>query len=132
VVSCFIECGSEILLLLRHADKPQGGTWGVPAGKVETNESLESAIIREVYEETTIQIKNEELLYFKKVYVKFPTYDFVYHMFSTEIKEKNTVKLLASAHEKYIWVTPSKALSMNLIQDEDACIRLFYGIKSTF
>jgi ADP-ribose pyrophosphatase YjhB (NUDIX family) len=35
VVSCFVEYKNEILLLLRQDHKPQGNTYGVPAGKID-------------------------------------------------------------------------------------------------
>ncbi len=35
VVSCFVEYNDEILLLLRQDHKPEGNTYGVPAGKID-------------------------------------------------------------------------------------------------
>jgi len=31
-------------------------------------------------------------------------------------------------HKKYVWRTPEDALKENLIQDLDACIKMFYKI----
>ncbi|MGV9857641.1 NUDIX domain-containing protein [Gordonia sp. NPDC003425] len=45
------------LLLVRRAREPQAGRWSVPGGKVEAGESLRDAVIREVLEETGIEIE---------------------------------------------------------------------------
>lgn len=128
VVSCFVKHGEHFLLLLRQPHKPQGNTWGVPAGKVEQRENIQQAMVRELFEETNLQIQPETLNYFTKVFVTFPEYDFVYHIFSTELQDKSLVAIDPLAHQTYRWVSPIEALSMNLIQDEDACIKLFYPL----
>ncbi|MDR3558310.1 MAG: NUDIX domain-containing protein [Candidatus Pacebacteria bacterium] len=64
VVSCFIEHDSKILLLHRQDHKPQGNTWGVPAGKVDKGETLTNAILREIKEEIELTIKPHELVFF--------------------------------------------------------------------
>ena len=40
VASCFVEHDGEILLLHRQDHKPEGNTWGVPAGKVDEGEEI--------------------------------------------------------------------------------------------
>ena len=51
IVSCFVESDGKILLLHRQYHKPQGNTWGVPAGKVDKDEDIFQAIAREIAEE---------------------------------------------------------------------------------
>ena len=128
VVSCFLEHEGKIILLHRQDHKPQGDTWGVPAGKIEKNESAIQAIIREVGEETGILLKESELLHFRKVFVRYAEFDFIYHIFSSKLKEKPKVKISKEAFKGFEWVRPEKALEMNVIQDLDACIKLFYKI----
>lgn len=41
------------VLMFRRVDN---GSWGIPAGSLEENETIKACIIREVYEETGIQI----------------------------------------------------------------------------
>lgn len=38
VAGCFLEWKDKFLYLKRNSDKPQGDTWGIPAGKVEKGE----------------------------------------------------------------------------------------------
>ncbi|EES91158.1 NUDIX domain-containing protein [Clostridium botulinum] len=52
---------NEILLLLRNKS-PEKGHWSIPGGKVEMFETIEEAIIREVKEETDIDIEIVRIL----------------------------------------------------------------------
>lgn len=128
VVSCFIEYQQNILLLLRQENKPQPLSWGVPAGKVEGNDSLLETITREVKEETGIVIPSSNFNYFKKLYVMYTDYDFIYHIYSSELKIRPIVKINPLEHKDFLWTSPKKALALPLIPDEDFCINLFYGL----
>ncbi len=55
-VGCFLEHDGEIVLLHRQDHKPQGNTWGTPGGKVNPGESLSDACVREVFEESGVEI----------------------------------------------------------------------------
>ncbi len=129
VTSCFVECNGEILLLHRHDHKPEGNTWGVPAGKVDPGEDILEATMREVHEETGFRIYPSELSHHEKLFVRYPDYDFVYHIFHTELEKKKDVVISHTEHKDSKWTTPKNALSMPLIRDLDACIRLFYKIQ---
>lgn len=130
VVGCFLENDGEFLILHRHDHKPQGGTWGLPGGKVEKGENLKNAIIREVEEETGFKVNLESINYFKELYVRYDNYDFIYHIFSSKIEERPEVILEEGGHQDYKWINPKNSLKMNnLIQDFDECIKDFYGIK---
>ena len=128
VVSCFIEHSGEILLLLRQDHKPEGNTWGVPAGKVNKGEEPLDNILREITEETGLEIASSQISYFCKVYVRYPAYDFVYHIFHSKLEGKKEVKINPDEHKEFRWAHPENALGFPLIQDLDACIRLFYKI----
>ena len=60
-VAAQIELGGQ-LLLLKRADDPWKGYWNLPAGYVEVDESLEEAVIREVWEESGFMVRVLELL----------------------------------------------------------------------
>jgi 8-oxo-dGTP pyrophosphatase MutT (NUDIX family) len=127
IVSCFCEAAGKILLLHRHEHKPQGNTWGVPAGKIEEGEDLARAMVRELYEETQLLINPDTLFLFDTVYVRYAEFDFVYHLFHTRLPDPVEITINPTEHTAFLWVTPHQSLSMNLIQDEDACIRHFYS-----
>jgi 8-oxo-dGTP pyrophosphatase MutT (NUDIX family) len=124
VVSCFVEYQEEILLLLRQDHKPQPNTWGVPAGKIDPGETAIQAMMREGKEETQISLDN--ITYIDKLYVRYPDYDFIYHMFHKRFDTQPNITINPNEHKIYIRKEPKEALEMNLIQDLDECIRLFY------
>jgi 8-oxo-dGTP pyrophosphatase MutT (NUDIX family) len=126
VISCFVEHGEEILLLHRQDHKPEGNTWGVPAGKIDVGEEPLEAMIRELREETRLKLDILQLFYFGKVFVKYTDYDFIYHIYHTQLEQKQEIIINPKEHKNFKWITPQKALGMNLIQDLDECIKLFY------
>jgi 8-oxo-dGTP pyrophosphatase MutT (NUDIX family) len=126
IVSCFLECDGKILLLLRQDHKPQGNTWGVPAGKADGDGDILENMTREINEETGISIPPQKLSYFKKVFVKYSNYDFVYHMYHAKISQPQEVSINPKEHMDFQWISPKKALNLPLIQDLDACIKMFY------
>lgn len=129
VVSCFLEYDGEFLILHRPEHKNQGGKWGMPAGKVEKDEKLHEAMIRELREETSFVLKEDKkLLYFGKMFVKHPAYDFTYHMFHLPLKEKPKIILNPNEHQNFQWVTPKNSLKVDMVTDQDTCVKLFYKI----
>ena len=63
-----IGCGAFIrdergrLLLVKRKRRPEAGCWGLPGGKVEAMETLESAAVRELREELGIEIRPQRML----------------------------------------------------------------------
>ncbi|MEK7083085.1 MAG: NUDIX hydrolase [Patescibacteria group bacterium] len=128
VVSCYVEYGGSILLLYRNNGKLEGNKWGVPAGKIDAGESEWEAMIREIQEETGLGVIPMQIEYLKKVFVRYPAYDFVYHMFRIELKSKPEILINPKEHQLFRWVIPREALAMNLVTDLDECIKMFYAI----
>jgi 8-oxo-dGTP pyrophosphatase MutT (NUDIX family) len=130
VVSCFCEQNGQILLLQRQTWKPQGSKWGVPAGKIDpTDKTLKAAVEREVNEETGIDLHGVKVDYFGKFFVRYTEFDFIYHIFHTVIRPKVMVKIRNDEHQQYLWVSPQDSLPMDLIEDLDFCIKLFYKLN---
>ncbi len=50
------------LLMIRRAKEPGKGLWSIPGGRVEKGEYLSQALVREVKEETNLDIDVKELL----------------------------------------------------------------------
>lgn len=128
-VGCFMEYGDKILLLHRQDHKREGNTWGIPGGKVDAGEEILEAMVREIYEETELKISCENLSYVEKVYVKFPGYDFIYHMFKITMENHPDIKINNEEHKDFIWLSPTQTLKhKTLMPDLDACIKLIYGL----
>jgi ADP-ribose pyrophosphatase YjhB (NUDIX family) len=61
--NCTVRCVGGIvhdtagrLLLIRRANEPGRGRWSIPGGRVEPNETDKDAIIRELLEETGLEV----------------------------------------------------------------------------
>ena len=50
------------LLMIRRGHGPAAGEWSVPGGRVEADELLEAAVVREMAEETGLDVVVDELL----------------------------------------------------------------------
>jgi 8-oxo-dGTP diphosphatase len=68
----------EILIALRPPHVVQPGIWEFPGGKVEKNETLENALIREFREEVGIEIT--DATFFLKIEKYFPAKNLQLHL----------------------------------------------------
>jgi len=131
VSACFINVNARYLFLKRHPSKIEGGTWGIPGGKIEKGESSLEGVIREVKEETTIDLCLYPVRHLSTVFIRYPKVDFTYHMFETKLEElPSKVVISEEEHSDYVWIYLHEALALPLIPGEDECIFLSYGIKS--
>lgn len=126
VVGCFLEYDGKIVLLLRHAHKPNGNTWGLPAGKVEVGEEDATAILRELWEETGYQASPQELQYIREDVYEFddaPPVFFV--VYKVELTKPHSVQIEEAAHQQYQWATPGEAYQIpNLVPGLHKAIEL--------
>lgn len=61
-VAVIVNQQDEVCVSLRHKNSHQGGLWEFPGGKIEANESVEQALIREVKEELDLDVKRSRPL----------------------------------------------------------------------
>ncbi|MFA6422357.1 MAG: NUDIX hydrolase [Candidatus Buchananbacteria bacterium] len=128
VIGNFVQCNGEIILLHRQNHKAEGDTWGTPSGKIDKGESMFDAVYRETAEETGLVIPPKNIKFFSTVYVSYSDYDFVYHIFYTQLNKKVEIKINESEHKDAKWILPKEALNLPLIEDLDSCIKLFFKI----
>lgn len=119
ITGSFIEADDKLLLLHRLDHKPEGNTWGVPAGKRNAHEDLFAAVSREVREETGLTITPKDFSFLATFYTRFKDYDFIYHQFIYKNKsgKQMAVRVNLNEHKGFAWVTPKEALKMPLIED---------------
>ena len=55
-VSALVTDAADRILLIQRGHEPAKGLWSVPGGSVEEGESLEQALVREMWEETRLQV----------------------------------------------------------------------------
>lgn len=110
---CYFDWKRRLLLLKRHPSKPQGNTWGVPAGKLEPGETPHQAVIREVFEEVGLDISSgvHEI---GKLYIQLPHISYVYYMFYKKYQALPEIAL-SDEHTEARWVTHEEALKLPLI-----------------
>jgi 8-oxo-dGTP pyrophosphatase MutT (NUDIX family) len=128
VVSCYLEHNGDILILHRQDYKPEGNTWGLPAGKIDTGENELEAMVREIGEETGLSVEPKELEYLEKLYVVYPSYQFIFHMFKVTLDEKPVIKISDGEHKAYKWSKPEDILKLDLIPDLDECLKISYNL----
>lgn len=113
VAGCFCEHDGKFLLLKRHPNKPQGDQWGMPAGKLESGEDPKTGVLREVYEETGLEV--DKVTHLGSLYVKHPDLDFIFHVFYKKFEALPTIILGLEEHLECKWVTPSEIHNLPLI-----------------
>jgi 8-oxo-dGTP pyrophosphatase MutT (NUDIX family) len=130
VVSCLVECNGKFVLLHRQDNKIHGNKWGPPAGKMDKGDKdTISAILRELKEETGIIAKEKDLIFHKTFFVSHSDRNFFYHYFKLNLSEKTEIIIKKDEHKAFTWVNLEEALKMNLIPDEDYCLKHIYRIK---
>jgi ADP-ribose pyrophosphatase YjhB (NUDIX family) len=60
-VGVMVKCGNRILLCKRNNQGSFPGMWSIPGGKLEDNESTQEGAKREFFEETAVDIDNQNL-----------------------------------------------------------------------
>ncbi len=114
VVGVFLEHKDTFALLLRSAHKRDGGTWGLPSGQVEDDETDEEAALRELFEETGYQGVASQLEHLGNF--EFTTSSgepSVYATYRLRLSAPHDIVLEDNAHDQAIWVTIEEADSMN-------------------
>lgn len=79
-VSAVINEGTQVLLIVR-GHEPAQGLWSLPGGGVETGESLEEALVREVREETGLIIQVQSDVFHQDI-VLSPTHTYDLYTFT--------------------------------------------------
>jgi len=62
---------NERVLLAKRAFEPKKNFWGLIGGFIDTEETLENALLREIEEETGLKIESQRLLYFDSDFDKY-------------------------------------------------------------
>lgn len=125
-VGCIVEESNEILLLLRQDHKAQGNTFRIPSGKIEKEEEKLNAVLREIKEETGMELQESKLNCLGEYYVKFQEYDFIYHLFFVKLNQRPEININNDEHKEHLWIDPSKAIDVKLIEDLDRCLEIAY------
>ncbi|MBN2881506.1 NUDIX hydrolase [Candidatus Woesearchaeota archaeon] len=114
---------NKVLLLKRAMDKKvEPGKWGVPAGKLDDGETPILGALRELSEETGIVVGKNSVKFIRSVFVKYPGFDFIFHIFKLEVSSMPEIKL-NSENIDFKWVDFEFVHEYELIMDEGECIK---------
>ena len=116
-VLCLVEDGNKILLQNRVKKDWQGYT--LPGGHVERNESFVDAVIREMKEETGLDIKNPILVGVKQFPIKCGRY--IVFLFKTNDFEG---VLQSSDEGKMEWIKYSELSKLNTVDDLENLLKV--------
>ena len=116
-VLCLITDGDRMLLHNRTKNDWQGYT--LPGGHVEPGESFVDAVIREIKEETGLDIKNPRLAGIKQ----FPINDGRYVVLLFKATEYSGT-VLSSDEGKMEWVEGNRLSEINTVDDFEDLIRV--------
>lgn len=119
-VSAIITDGENKILISKRGSEPRQGTWELPGGFIEPDETPEKAICREIKEELGLDIKVKNYLMPAKALYPLRGIDYDVLMFYFVTKVVNPkIKLNTDEVSEAKFVYPEKALSENFGFDSD-------------
>lgn len=99
----------KILIAQRRLDKSLGGYWEFPGGKIESGETGEQALAREIKEEFDIDIQVEKFL--TKTFYEYPTFCLTMFVYQARWGGQGQIKICD--HEQYKWADLSELKTMD-------------------
>ena len=107
---------NKVLIMSRKTDDFMGGIDELPSGNMEQGENIYDSLIREVKEETNLDVVNVKLYIGSFDYIsgkgkKARQYNFV-------LDVKNTENIILTEHDEYNWLTIEEIRKSNKITDE--------------
>ena len=100
VVAGVIYKDNKFLIAQRNLKNSQGGLWEFPGGKLESGESCEAALKREIFEEFEAEIDVEG--YITENIHHYPEKDIKLMFYKAKLVSD---KLVLKEHEDYRWIT---------------------------
>jgi 8-oxo-dGTP diphosphatase len=109
----------ELLLLQRHSEDLGGGQWGTPGGRLDKGEDAETAVLREIDEETGIKAIKVKRLGIHEI--RMPHGAVHMTSFTATIPRNTPITIDPAEHHAHAW------FSVEGLLDED---NILWGIPS--
>lgn len=122
VVAALIKKDDSYLIGKRLSGQHQG-YWEFPGGKVEDNESLESALIREIKEEFNGDLIIER--YLLTIEHTYDTYQLSMHCFLCRL---NDYSLILNDHSEVAWFNPSVNKPIKWLEADIKIVEFIKGL----
>jgi mutator protein MutT len=112
------------VLLAKRAHEPLKGEWSLPGGAVEVGEALEAAVIREVLEETGVQVEVDSVVEVFDRIDRAPDGRVAYHFVIIDFlcHERGGIIACGSDAEDAKWVSPGELAGYRLTEKAAAVI----------
>jgi len=114
VAACCCEYEGQYLFLKKASGRLWESSWSLPAGKVESNETSLQAVVREIFEETGVELDSDPLENIGSLYIRYPHLDFVFHIFRSVFSTCPQITL-SDEHQEFQWIALNDALQLSLI-----------------
>lgn len=103
VVGAIVQANDRVLLLKRPSDDFLGGIYELPSGKVEGEEKLDAALIREVAEETGLTVTDIVAYLGSFDYTSGSGKKSRQFNFAAHVEKSEPVRL--TEHDSYLWAS---------------------------
>lgn len=125
VVTCFIEFENKFLFLQRARKDSQHKLWGIPGGKLDADETIRSALKRELFEELNLLFNENSFLFLSKGLSNNP-YDgkYLLYLYYLSLDSYPKITLNAEEHYKYKWIDIENLDKINLLVSQGRAIDL--------
>lgn len=116
VVGALIIKEGKVLIMTRKPDDFMGGIDELPSGNMENGENIYEALLREVKEETNLEIEHVVSYVNSFDYLSSSGKKARQYNFSVTVKSTEDIKL--TEHDSYKWMSIDEAMDDILITDE--------------
>jgi 8-oxo-dGTP diphosphatase len=126
-VRAIIENAQNGVLILKRANTRFGvNSWCLPGGKVDFNETIEAAVIKEIREETGLTCLSSEFLFYHDC---LPAPDLPMHFINLYFRceVKGNIRLNQESSD-YHWLTASELSQYDIVFRNDEALKQFWKI----
>jgi 8-oxo-dGTP diphosphatase len=112
----------KYLLARRGPGQSGAGEWEFPGGKIEAGETQKQALVREIKEELSLDISEQELTLVGD-HVEFYLTKTV-HIYLWSLRAQTISEIILSEHDSVCWCSPNEMMHLNLSAGDRPFIRL--------
>jgi 8-oxo-dGTP pyrophosphatase MutT (NUDIX family) len=130
IVGCFLEYQGKFVIVLRHAHKPNGDMWGLPAGKVDPGEDNKTAVLRELFEETGYRATDTEIEHLGDYDFGPSDKHYTFATYRLRLQAPYEMVIEDAAHAEYRWVTAEECYALpDLVPDFHELLKIIGFVK---
>ena len=117
----YLRYRDKYLILKRCHHESQPDTWTIPGGKIEPGESLQEGMLRELWEETGVQLQKESSRFLESFYASHTGFYYRIHLWLLDYREEEPpcIKLRPEEHSEFSWATLEGMKDLPLIAGQE-------------